>query len=234
MKRYCPNCGHEMMTDELNPVSDLAKCDQCGSLNSLHSLDYGPVKKANLYQVPAGSKFRISQGADKSLKLYYPPIGWQWIHLFIIPFMLFWLGFVGFWTFMSLKVSYLMALFSLPFWFVGLSMLKGLYLNIRGWEQIGMSKDSLSYSSGHGSFSKTRTIPLNDVVELALHYTSDKNKRVSDGIQRMKYDPKKKRSVDRQPAIVLLDEKIFFFEAASDPEQDWIIALLNDIKFKLA
>jgi hypothetical protein len=234
MKRYCPNCGNQMMADEMNPVSDLAKCDDCGTLTSIHALDYKPFRQPNLYEVPDGSKFQISQGTDKSLGLYYPPIGWNWFHLFLIPFVLFWVSFVGFWTFMSMKVSYLISLFSIPFWYVGISMLKGVYLNIRGWEQVRINKNAIEIITGHGNRSKTRTIPLREVIEIALHYKTDKGATPSEGFRRMKIDAKKKRTVERQPAVVLLDEKIFIFEAASDLEQDWIIALLNDIKSKLS
>jgi hypothetical protein len=222
-----------MMADETNPVSDIAKCDECGQVSSFAALEYEPPKVKNLYEVPAGSRFQISQGLSKALSLYYPPMGFQWLHLFIIPFVVFWVGFVAFWTIMSLKVNYFLPIVSLPFWYVGISMLKGVYLNIRGWERVELDRQYIRHITGHGTNSKTRQIALSDVVDIALRYKKKADSSPSEGFKSMKLDTKKQRTIDQQPAIVLLEEEIFFFESASDPEQDWIIELLKDLRMKM-
>lgn len=224
-----------MVSAEINPVSDLAKCDDCGQLNTIAALLSAPPKAPrNLYEVPPGSKFTIRQGSNKSLRLGYPANGFMWLHLFIIPFTLVWVGFVGFWTVMALKINYIVPLFSIPFWYAGASMMKGVYLGIRGWEEVLVNRQSIELREGHGKRFKTTVIPMREVLDIALQYKTKKDTSASEALKQMKYDPKRKRSYDRQPAIITEEKSYFFFQTASDFEQDWLIELLNDLRLKLA
>ena len=234
MKRYCPNCGNEMLADEMNPVSDLAKCDQCGTVNSISALAYEPVRRKSLYEVPDGSKFTVEQAADKSLTIHYPPGGWSWMHIFLIPFTLFWIGFVAFWTVMAVQISYLIGLFAVPFWYVGLSMVKGVYRGIKGWEEVLINRSQIEIRKGTGNKYRSKFIPLSEIEEIRLNYKTKDQIRTSESFENIKPSPKKVRSYDRQPALITEKEPIYFFESASDFEQDWVIALLNDLKLKLS
>lgn len=218
---------------ELNPVSDLAKCDECGQLNSIEALDYEPTKRVNLYEVPKGSAFEISQGPNKSLTIYYPPQGFHWMHFFFIPFTTVWVGFVGFWTFMAAKGSWIFALFSIPFWYAGMGMIRGIYLNIRTWEKLEIGRQYITHSIGTGSKGTKRQFAMSTVQDIGLRYYKKNKVGISKSFQSMRFDPKKVRTADQQPAILLEDEEVFFFERASDQEQDWVIALLNDVRYKL-
>lgn len=224
-----------MMADELNPVSDLAKCNECGGVHNIAALAYEPKKVRNLYEVPTASKIEFSQAADKSLTLYHPPAGWSWVHIFLIPFVVFWVGFVGFWTYMSLKIAYLISLFSIPFWYVGLAMAKGVINGIYGWEQVKVNRQGIELTKGRGKRIRSRTlIPLADIQEIRLVYRTKDQIRTSESFSNLKIERTHARDSAVVPAIITQEEEHYFFDMANSKEQDWLLDLLRDIRLKLS
>jgi eukaryotic-like serine/threonine-protein kinase len=77
---------------------------------------------------PFGSRVKLTTSLNiegDRLEIFIPPLGWS---LELIPFLgfaLFWNSFVLFWTIGAAQASVLFALFSTPFWIVGIFMLVG-------------------------------------------------------------------------------------------------------------
>ncbi|PZU97086.1 MAG: serine/threonine protein kinase [Pseudanabaena sp.] len=69
---------------------------------------------------PLGSRIEIRK-SDEFLEIYIPPTGWNGDGISILLFALFWDGFLIVWTSLALKAG-LFALFSIPFWIVGVGM----------------------------------------------------------------------------------------------------------------
>lgn len=83
-------------------------------------------KRAEIETVPPPFGTRITIAADaNSFDMKIPPLGLTGGGLFGMIFSVAWLGFVAFWTFFAAQGSFLFALFSLPFWVVGLGMVRG-------------------------------------------------------------------------------------------------------------
>lgn len=72
---------------------------------------------------PFDTKLQLTT-TPSSFTLKIPPLGIGGGSLFGIVFSIVWIGFVAFWTFLAAKGSLLFALFSLPFWVVGLGMIR--------------------------------------------------------------------------------------------------------------
>lgn len=71
---------------------------------------------------PLGTKVQLTQ-APQHLDIIVPPGMFNAASIFMLGFNAFWLSFVAFWTVMALQGSIFFALFSIPFWAVGLGML---------------------------------------------------------------------------------------------------------------
>lgn len=72
--------------------------------------------------IPLGTKIKITRDHQR-LEIKIPPGLFKMANLFLIGFNAFWLCFVAVWTGLALQGSIFFALFSLPFWAVGLGML---------------------------------------------------------------------------------------------------------------
>jgi serine/threonine protein kinase len=72
------------------------------------------------YPKPIGSRIQLKK-TDNALKIDIPPSGLRGEGIGIVPFAIFWNGFLIFWTSFALRAGAL-ALFSIPFWFIGIGM----------------------------------------------------------------------------------------------------------------
>ncbi|WP_055077370.1 serine/threonine-protein kinase [Pseudanabaena sp. 'Roaring Creek'] len=72
------------------------------------------------YPKPLGSRINLKK-TDSILEIDIPPAGWHGEGIGILIFAIFWNGFILFWTSMALRAG-LFALFSIPFWVIGIGM----------------------------------------------------------------------------------------------------------------
>jgi serine/threonine protein kinase len=80
------------------------------------------VRSLTIAEKPAGSRIQLKKDTD-SFELVLPSAGLDGSTLFLIPFAIAWNSFVLFWTAMAGQASIFFALFSLPFWTAGISMI---------------------------------------------------------------------------------------------------------------
>jgi eukaryotic-like serine/threonine-protein kinase len=78
-----------------------------------------PVTKYQ-YPQPLGSRIELKK-TDSGLKVEIPPTGLRGDGASILSFAIFWNGFLIVWTSMALRAG-LFALFSIPFWIIGIGM----------------------------------------------------------------------------------------------------------------
>jgi len=121
MQLICPNCQTPIDADEVNVKADVAKCVVCENIYKASDL----VETINLEEtliLPGGSRIQYESSGMGSSTLTLPRQGLDSSKGFPIGFATFWMGFIAFWTWGALQSSLAFALFSIPFWLVGLAM----------------------------------------------------------------------------------------------------------------
>ncbi|MGQ9503673.1 MAG: hypothetical protein ACUVQG_01200 [Thermogutta sp.] len=143
MKPICPSCHQEIPVEDVNLETGWGRCRFCNEIfeipelvERLRQVQAGEEKKATAPPVrPADSRIRMVRKEDKLL-IYLPPWGLRGPVIALFFFSVFWLVFVAFWTVGALGVFFnpgkaprwenvVFALFSIPFWLIGLGMLGG-------------------------------------------------------------------------------------------------------------
>lgn len=121
-----------------------------------------------LPSIPAGSKLTYRVDPDGTEVVTIPAAGVRGKGLVLLPFALFWNGFVALWTFgaVSMGAPVFFALFSLPFWAVGIGFIVKLLKDFLERIEIRVTADG---GSG-GMFRLTRRVgPVVRTVELPTH-----------------------------------------------------------------
>jgi serine/threonine protein kinase len=97
---------------------------------------------------PAGSKIQLTKN-EESLEIIIPPVGFQVSMVFLSLFAISWNSFILFWTIGALSAPFPInlpfALFSLPFWGVGFSMIYGLLFGLFGSIQLCIDSQQIAF-----------------------------------------------------------------------------------------
>ncbi len=106
----------EGLGNKLKEITDLRSEEIARLLSSDRDRPLGNYR----YPRPLGSRIELKQ-TDSSLNIKIPPAGWRGEGASLLMFALFWNSFLVFWTAMALRAG-IFALFSIPFWLVGLGL----------------------------------------------------------------------------------------------------------------
>lgn len=90
---------------------------------------------------PAGSKVILHKTKQK-IVVEIPPKGLTLESLGLTLFVVFWNGFILFWTLGAARGSLFFALFSIPFWVAGFTLWGTLLFNIFGWSRLKLDRES--------------------------------------------------------------------------------------------
>jgi hypothetical protein len=133
-------------------------------------------------------------------------------------FMLFWLGFVAFWTCGALGVlggrielaNLLFASFSIPFWIAGFTMLAGIVWTAAVSRNVKIDRDEL--------WAESRLFRWSHIIRLDR----------SDVQHARPYDSKAKSTFQRPCSVEIIHAKgSFTLPADTEAEQAWLIAEIN-------
>lgn len=148
MKAVCPSCHQDIPVDDVDLATGLGRCRGCNEIFEIPELvahiqrvkGEGGIATAGASKPPprpADSLIKLVRKDDKLL-VYVPPRGRRSWGVSGLLFSLFWLGFIAFWTAGALGFFFMngqgqgpkteniiFALFSVPFWLVGLGMFGG-------------------------------------------------------------------------------------------------------------
>jgi hypothetical protein len=121
MKLHCSNCKIEIKTGNINILNDSVKCEKCGTITKASTLNrqFTPLND----MPPHGSKMEFIKGVGKGFEITSPRIGLTIQKIPILTFNIIWISFVSYWTILAYKGSIIFAIFSIPFWFLGFTML---------------------------------------------------------------------------------------------------------------
>ncbi|MEH2139212.1 serine/threonine protein kinase [Nostoc sp.] len=155
---------------------------------ALTALDKPQIESTRTLSVsqPSGSKIQLSKNQD-ALEIIVPPR----LHsslFFIGMFATIWNSFILFWTICALStpfpVNIPFALFSLPFWGVGLSMVHTVLFNLYGRFRlhINQQKIALTHELLGFKFHRPCQLPRENIIKLVYvpthHTTDDEGKRI--------------------------------------------------------
>jgi hypothetical protein len=230
MKLVCPNCSSPILAENINISTDLAKCVSCNSIHKASELaDQSSIEK--LQNPPPGTKITIKKGLNDSFELFLPKPGFKPSMIFQFIFTIFWVGFVGFWTFMAAKGSIFFAMFSIPFWLVGIGMLTGLINSIYETQTLILSKTNLVLKKNRPVRSKTFEISLNEIQSIKMKNMKMNNPFSMFGNFKMMFKMQKSFGMGglELPAIISGYKTEYFFEDANDAEQEWVTSSLDSI-----
>lgn len=125
---FCSHCNSEIIPDDINIKDNIAMCKNCNSIFKVTDLINKTNKK--LSEPPKNVNITAEKILNGGIVLKIENNGFKASNLFILGFNAFWLIFVAFWTFLASKGSVFFALFSIPFWLVGIYMALGNINNI--------------------------------------------------------------------------------------------------------
>ncbi|MFM6133601.1 MAG: serine/threonine protein kinase, partial [Sphaerospermopsis kisseleviana] len=120
---------------------------------------------------PAGSKIQLIKN-DEFLEIIIPPAGFQASMLFLSLFAISWNSFILFWTIGALSAPFPInlpfALFSLPFWVAGLSMIYSILYGLFGNMSLSLDSQKISviYKLWRVKIRPTRSAPRDSITKL--------------------------------------------------------------------
>jgi len=229
MELICSVCKATISSDNVNIASDLAKCDKCNSIHKASDLaDSKSIDKIN--HPPTGSKITIKKGFDDSIELYYPKKGFTASVIPQLFFTIFWFGFISFWTWGASQGSVLFALFSIPFWLMGIGMLGGLINAISETQTLRISKTSLTLKKDRPIRPKKIEIKVKDIQSIKMKQLN-MNPFLIFGNFRLMMKMQRQFGMGRieVPAIISGLKTAYFFEDAYEVEQEWVTTTLDNI-----
>lgn len=175
---------------------------------------------------PAGSKIQLTKN-EEILEIIIPPVGFQSSMVFVGFFAIAWNSFILFWTIGVLSAPFPtnipFALFSLPFWGVGFSMIYGIFSSLFGSTKIHIDSQQISvnYQLWKWTIPRRRSFSRENIDKLV--YTPRYFTKDSDG---------DKTQVPAKLVIWVGVEKFEFdvntLNIKSEAELEWLARELSD------
>jgi hypothetical protein len=191
------------------------------ALSALETLDGGSPAGEIAPAPPYGSRIRIDSSIQ-AIEILIPAKGWRIEFAFVALFAIAWNTFITFWTgfalFIPFPINLLFALFSLPFWGVGLSMLGGLLFGIWGRTRLKIDGDRIQMTLELFNWRWQRPKPM-PREEITRVIRQDQRYRRDSGGDRVALPP---------CLVVQAGTETYQLSDLSEPELDWIGAALSD------
>jgi len=227
MNLNCPSCNAEIKPENINVSTNLAKCDKCNSIHKASDLSKSLEKKD--INPPNGSKIEIKKGLNGTIELIYPKKGFS---ISLIPqllFAIFWLGFISFWTWGASQGSVFFALFSIPFWLVGLSMITGIINSANEIQIITLDKYRLTVKRLRPIRPKIFETELKDIQSIKMKGMKMNPFAMFGNFRHMMKMQRSFGVAIEVPAIITGRKTEYFFDDANDAEQEWVTRILDNL-----
>jgi hypothetical protein len=119
--------------------------------------------------LPMGSKLSVDESEGR-LSINFPSLGLGGAGLRGIPFVVFWIGFVGFWTLMvfRMRAPMFFPFFSLPFWAVGFIMAKTIFGPMLTKKRLILGPEGLLVRSEIFGMERSVLWPLDEIGALKI------------------------------------------------------------------
>ncbi len=237
MAYQCSNCGGTITNADVNVTTDLAQCPVCHSIFKASELIHGTQEaesQARLLEQPAGSKVVIEPGAGTGeYVISLPPTGISTSSGCMGGFAVFWLGFVAVWTFLAAQGGGAFALFSIPFWLVGIGLIIGALNGVVERQTILLGRDALEIKKSRIIGKKQFYAKYDEIDKIHVrHITQSKVTDIAQPYASKLQTTGSKRNKQVNAYFPTIDkgvQQFTFFERVTPPEQEWIVAYLTKI-----
>ncbi|MFK8044863.1 MAG: hypothetical protein AB8B72_05170 [Crocinitomicaceae bacterium] len=227
MNLNCANCNTEIKSENINISTDLAKCEKCGSIHKVSDLTKSLKKKD--FTPPNGSKIIMEKGMDGKIEMTYPSKGFSLSLVPQILFAIFWLGFISFWTWGASQGSIIFAMFSIPFWLVGLSMIAGIINSANEIQTIFLDRHKLIIKRQRPIRPKIFETDLKDIQSIKMKEMKMNPFTMFGNFSSMIKMQRSFGSPVELPAVVTGRKTEYFFDDANDAEQEWVTSILSSL-----
>jgi len=231
MDLICPKCGGAIGGQCVNVVTDLAQCPSCNEVHKASELAAAASPQVGFDQ-PAGSKILFT-GDAQSAVFEIPRAGFSPGMTFPLVFALFWVGSVAFWTWGASQGSKLFAMFSIPFWLVGLGMLGGILNAIFERQRIELTSTGLRVESQRPFLARSQVIPVDEIGSIEMGRVVPTNP-LTLARHMSRFSQASGTAGIEMPVIYHGTRKTTFAEHVSEAEQRWLVKVLKTIVLRLA
>ncbi len=177
------------------------------------------------FKAPPANSHIESFGTSTMLEIIIPPKKFQAGDIGLIIFVTFWLGFLVVWTSMVIMLgAVFMALFSIPFWLVGIGMVLGITTSLTQKQSIELDRYSLRIIKKGWFLSTLHDIDVDDIV--GIHREKSTLKNSFKNLQVTSNNSNNKNQTEL-PTLQLKSESITFLEHGSQEEMNWAIHILK-------
>ncbi len=232
MKLSCPQCDSLIQAEDINIITDIAKCSACGSVFKVSELVEKP-EPHKVEQLPLGAKLQVRKSSENTIELYYPKRGFSIWSLPIGIFAVIWISFVAFWTWGASQASVLFALFSIPFWLVGIAMVIGLINGASESQTIIIDRTILLLKKSRVFNPKTITVDINEIDSISMKTPTTSTLNMSGNIKNFGKQTNNSTVKFDVPTITSGIKDYIFFESATNIEQEWAVNFLQTVFVKI-
>ena len=228
VKLTCPKCQAPVPAEDVNVATDLARCVRCDEVfkpSARMAADHTPE---NL-DPPVGTLITFEEGADGGATFTIPRKGLKGTGVFLLVFATIWISFVAFWTFGAAQASILFALFSIPFWVVGIFLWRGILIGMTETQIIGIGRDALTLSSTSLLSSKEKSIPYAEIQSIRVEAFAPRDPFTMARHMKAVNSNAMRTGGLSLPTITHGTKKSRFAEGLSEPEMDWLVRMLKMI-----
>jgi len=226
MKLQCPVCGAFIEGDSVNVAADIAKCGECGEVFKPSELLKRTTQEENL-DPPKGGRIAFSMEAGSTAVFQIPRRRISGADVGTMGFTAFWLGFIAFWTWGAAHGSIAFALFSIPFWIVGLGMAGGILNSLLERETLELTDDELRIFKIRPLMPRRYFIPYADIESISMEGTLPRDAVTAMRyMQRLKATPEGGFAVS-VPTVAYGVRKTRFAETVSEAEAKWLVAVIR-------
>lgn len=223
MKVNCPECGRQIAAGDISLDSGWAKCASCDEVFELARLVPGYTPRATTGADLPDRPFdatAIVQREDRTLVAHLPAQGMRAGTWGLLGFMVFWLGFIAFWTVGAAAAGGAFAMFSIPFWGVGLTMLGSIVWMSRGTRSVYIDPARMTTELRCLFWRRTRSTSREDVqcAREGKSFPFMGNNQPYPG-----FNPYSPYSVE-----IVFTKGSFRFPCNSEAERAWLIGAINN------
>ena len=229
MKVTCSVCQADIPKENINVSTDLAQCNGCGNVLKLSELfKTSPESRSSVPpRPPQGSKIEFHEEFNGSTELTYPKKGLKIKQVPILLFAIVWLGFISFWTFLAAQGMPFFALFSIPFWLVGGGLILGIANSASEVEIITADRTMIRLEKKRLIRSKVEVLNWSEVHGIRMSKVKMSPFSAFSNFSRLSKMQNGMVMGIESPGVLSASKTHYFFEDASEAEQEWIIAFLT-------
>lgn len=178
---------------------------------------------------PAHSNKLVVEHADSEQSIItLKPRGFDVTLFLVIPFALFWNSFLVVWTYFAYTTSILMAIFSIPFWLIGLTMIYGIFEALFRSQEIVIRRRDMIIRKFNLFRSTEEVINYRNLHSIELQDFYKLSNRTNHGFRMLASGANDSGFLKKTPTFSYDGSYYFFGEHLSEKDKEWLVDYLNE------